>query len=139
MFDLNQLTASSTTVINIVHPVTGAQLYCDDDNKDKASWTMLSKHTKESKKHAAEFGRLVKKEFEGKKLQDFTDEDTEKLNAMTVDHIALVTTDINLIMDGEKVKCNKTTIKKLLLNEEFAWLKSQVENGLNDPANFINT
>lgn len=137
MFDLNTLKASATTTITLKHPVTGEILYCDDEQKDPMTWTLISKHTKEYKKLASDFARALKKEFADKKLMDLNDSEVAQMEALTQQLVIDTTMKFNLIADGEKIKFTKAKASEILSDEAYFWLKQQVQTGANDTENFI--
>ena len=135
--DLSTLYASKHTVITLKHPVTGATLYCDEEEKDPATWSLLSKHTSEYKKIAMQFARDVKAEFGTKKLSELSDEETDKMDELTTQLTIDSTVGFNIFLDGKKPKFTKAKAADILTDEQLFWLKQQVVIGANEAENFI--
>lgn len=135
--DLSNLVANKHTVIHLQNIQTGEKLYCDEEKQDPFTWTTLSKHTREYKKLFSSYTEQLKEQFGDKRLTELTFEESEKLEELTIGLIAATSTDFNLIMDGKKLKFNKSIALKLLSDESLFWIKDQVGSGANEAKNFM--
>ena len=135
--DLSNLFATKHAVIYLTHPITGEQLYCDDEQKDPFTWSILGKHTAEYKKLLSAATRKAKEQFGDKKMSDLNDDELEQFNDIFANVIVETTVGFNIVLDGKKVKYSRAKAEELLNNEALYWLRDQVVSEGQKAANFI--
>lgn len=129
--DLKDLTPKSDEIVVVIkHPATGEPLKNDD--KSEMTITIYAPHSKEYKKvlHEQTNKRLKKMQSKGNK--DITAEDIEEA---TLEALAKTTKEWNITYGGEAPKLTVTKAKEVY--EDVFWIRSQIEEAVEDSLDFM--
>ena len=122
--DLLNLKAASTITIELDHPATG----------EKLEGFSVACYAPSSIKYKSAVMKVAKKyaEKDGKQFLEMDDAEIEqainKSVATIVDTVIAVTTDCELVFDGEKLTLEQ--FKALIAKEEYFWIVQQVKDEL---------
>lgn len=108
------------------HPTDGGDL---DDGKGKKFYIAVV--GADSNKYQNLLKRQIEKSAGKKNRKLDLDESTRRACEM----LAKCTTDCYLLMDGKKVECDFEAM--FTIYKDYSWIKEQVEEFINDRANFI--
>ncbi len=127
--DLNTLAVQDSAKIEIRHPETDDVIFDEAKTPKAMSVTVLAKHTKKYKQIQRRFGfDAVKKKNKSVEKMSFSeyDEAVAKNEAMNIEMLAKITTDCNLFIDGQYVKCDEKSLLEVYNNPIFSWLPVQI-------------
>lgn len=119
--------------IPLLHPVGGFEL--EDDEGNPVEIIMYGKNSKQYKQAIAIY---QDKFLKSKSANRQGNRQAEELNKMATELFVSVVKEItNLEYNGELVN-NPDVVRRLLSDDDYSFVRTQVDNALEDLSNFIN-
>lgn len=135
--DLGKVVANKLAVIKLYHPATGDILETSEKEPKEMTISLFASHTKEYKAASRKLAKVMKKKFGHVKMHDLTEDQMNDIDSETADFLADITEDFHLYMNGELVKFSKAEALKIYSDEQYYWIRDQVQDGLKDARNFM--
>lgn len=128
--DLKDLTPTSDTVeVEIRHPSTGKVL----KNEDESNMTICM-YLPHSKEHKAALHKQTNSKLKRVQKSGKVDITAEELDESTYELMADITHSWNITYEGTQPKLTKNTAMKVY--KDVFWIKTQLEEGLEDAMDF---
>ena len=139
--DLNKLFAVGEAKVELKHPVTGEVLFDEEKTPKELGFTIIGKHTREYKKLERAVGfaaikRNKKHNIDSMTLEQFESITEENDEAALDLHVQMIT-DLNVIMDGKKLKCTPVDLKFLFTDQRTSWVYDQFKADIDNAELFF--
>lgn len=132
MFDLSTLALKDTTTVQLRHPVTGELLFADAKKEKPVSVELYGTSSKQYRNAVTAMqNRQLKRTAKKEKVsaEVMRDESIELLVACTASAS-------NLSLNGKPIS-DEASVRGLLSDPAYSWVKDQIDEALGDTSNFL--
>lgn len=132
MFNINSRQLNDTTILHLVDPSTGLEMYADEAETQPLQVEIYGRSSKQFRNWVAAASRkqeAQKNKNKKKTLEEQMDD--------TAEYLATITKSIsNFDMDGKPLDCHEA-YKELYSNPALVWIGEQVSEKLGELDNFL--
>jgi len=132
--DLADLDVSKTSnegaVMELIHPVNKAVLL--DENKKPMYIRVAGKY---SDSYRSAQRKVTNRRLKARGKIKLT---AEELEVEAIDILARCVLDWNIVIDKKRPECTVENVRAVLSDDRFPWIKEQLDDFIDDDANFMN-